>query len=179
MAAPSLLFNEVDISREEFIIRARSFIGLKYTHGKAWASNIGGRVFGHCDCAGFPLLVARECGMLPSDFPCDLPYPIFGKSREKVLLEIIALNMTKISVEEAIPGDILFIGYPGVPEHERGGRHIAFLSNDTPRPLGSILHSWCDLRGIGSVFEQRLTQVDYDCVKSAYRLKLWITGGGA
>lgn len=169
----NLTFSRKPVSRDDFISAARKYIGVPYVSGKAWVQEINGKMVGHCDCAGFPLLTIQRVGWLPADFPCDLPYTVFQRSRDDILHEMITTNMHIIPITDAKPGDIYFIRYPGTYEGDRGNRHFVIKSTFTPEPLGAIIHAWCDLRGEGKVFEQRLTQVDRDCIKSAYRFNNW------
>lgn len=169
----NLLLNDNPVTREEFIAAARKYIGVPYVSGKAWVQEINGRMVGHCDCAGFPLLVIQRVGWLTADFPCDLPFTVFGRRRDAILHDMITMNMHLIPISDAQPGDIYFVRYPGTFAGDRGNRHFVIKSTFTPQPLGSIIHAWCDLRGVGKVFEQRLTQVDFDCIKSAYRFNNW------
>ena len=176
---PDLLFIKKAVSRGEFVAAARRFIGVPYVSGKAWVREIDGKMVGHCDCAGFPLLAIQRVGWLPADFPCDLPFTIFKRRRDDILHDMITTNMHLIPVEEALPGDVYFVRYPGTVDGARGSRHFVIKSSNDPAPLGSIIHSWCDLRGVGSVFEQRLTQVDMNCSKRAYRFNNFISGEAA
>lgn len=176
MSTPDLQFAPVAATPLQFIEAARAFLGLEYSTTGTYSQPPLGQsdinaATGRTDCAGILLLAARRMGLWPEDFPVDLAWSIFQRERAELLVEVLTRNFVRVELEDLQIGDVMFLRYANAAGNDPGGRHLAIKTEDAPAPFGKMIHCWCDFTGSGRVFEQRVSQADWNCVRRAWRMK--------
>jgi cell wall-associated NlpC family hydrolase len=134
---------------------ARSYLGTPFQHQ--------GRLPGvGLDCAGVVIAIARELGVVASDF--DITG--YGRTPDgKSLLRWCREHMNEIPKSEMRPGDVLCVAWENIPHH------LAVLANYRHGGL-SIVHS-IDRPGKvrGKVVEHRLVFSDRMKFVAAFRMR--------
>jgi NlpC/P60 family putative phage cell wall peptidase len=130
-------------TRQEIIKEARSWIDTPFTHqGRAKTKG--------CDCAGVVIAVGIDIFGIPFK---EVAYGI-EPNRER-MQETLNTYLTPIEVEDAQPGDVLWIKIKGQPQH------LAILTE-----RGTIIHSYA---GVGRVVEHSFDNKWKRRVYRAYR----------
>lgn len=132
-------------SRLEVVTAARGWLETPFHH-QARLKGVG------VDCAGLVIGVARELGIVPTDFDVDT-YPRTPDGRS--LLRLTDLHMTRMSVQQSMrPGDVVVVSFDKDPQHlgivgdyRHGGLSIIHAAGHAGRVIETRL-----LFGLGMKF---------------------------
>lgn len=130
-------------TRAELVAVARTWLNVPFHHQ--------GRSRAGVDCGGLVIAAAREAGL-------DVPEPgTYSMSPDPdVIRAALLAHCHPVSVEAALPGDILWLSFAGEP------RHLAFATE-----LG-LLHAWAKP---GKVVEHRIDAAWRRRIESAWRIR--------
>lgn len=151
------------MTRVRLVEAARRYKSLRYGRVTRVAETPDGPR-GYTDCVGLFFLVARDCGLVPSDFDPNLPPSTTGVTRERACFHFLTRNFASTLPATRRAGDVLLVRFDHVAEGAE--KHVVlYLGHDT------VLHACDDGTGSGRVWEHHLSAHEIAQIAHCYSLK--------
>lgn len=176
----STRFASVRVSTSQLAAAALQFETLAYSSQTRVWHNDSGQWQGMANCFGILLLAAREVALLPQDFDLNLsPTRFNGQRPAKTLWQILHHNFDEVEWKDAEGksllqrADVLLFRWLDVDQRLNEPHHVALHLGTRPHePYGRMLHALEGRSGgQDSIFQQRLSELDWRRIDRAFRLK--------
>lgn len=178
MQLEPILFAPVEVSRAEFVERARAYLGVPYSPRRNYiARDAEGAIDvsrSSLICYGLLLAVARDVGWIAPDFNINRARRHRDQTVDDALWELLQTNAKQIKKTAARAGDVLLMWFRDVEAGVDEPHHVAIQTEASVSVFGQrgrmihVIESDPSLEG--HVVEQDIDALERTRIHSVWRL---------